>query len=117
MPENAWSCALLMLAGIFLSSVSQAMLKKSAMKPHGSRLREYLNPLVITAYVIYFGTTLSCVAAYKGLPLSVGTALQSAGYVFVTFFGVRLFGERLTLRRVFSLCLIVGGILVYALLG
>lgn len=112
-----WLYALVMLAGVFLSSVSQAMLKKSAMRTYGSRLREYLNALVIPAYIIYFGTTLAGVFAYRGLPLSVGTALQSTGYVFVTFFGVRLFGEKLTPRRVCSLCLIVGGVLIYTLLG
>ncbi len=117
MDKGIWLYALIMLGGILLSSVSQAMLKKSALKTYNSRLREYLNALVIPAYIIYFGTTLSCVYAYRGLPLSIGTALQSAGYVFVTFFGVRLFGEKLTPLRVCSLCLIVGGILIYALLG
>ena len=114
---SVWLYAGLMLLSLFLSSVSQAMLKKSALKTYASPLREYLNPLVITAYALYFATTLVCVAAYRKLPLSAGTALQASGYVFVTVFGVCLFGERVSPRRVLSLLLIIAGILVYTLLG
>lgn len=34
------------------------MLKKAAMKYHDNRIQEYMNPLVIFAYVLIVGTTL-----------------------------------------------------------
>ena len=45
--------AMFLLLGTFISAISQVLLKKSAMKTYSSRIREYLNPQVITAYVIF----------------------------------------------------------------
>ena len=44
--------ACILLLGVFISAVSQVILKKAAIQKHGSFLKEYLNPLVIIAYVI-----------------------------------------------------------------
>lgn len=46
--------ALISLLGVFLSSVSQVMLKKAAMRKYSSVVQEYLNPLVIFAYGIFW---------------------------------------------------------------
>ena len=51
------------------------MLKKSAMKTYPDRLREYLNALVIGAYIISTGVTLLFSYTYKGIPLSVATVI------------------------------------------
>ena len=48
------SYALIVLLGVFISAISQVMLKKSAVKKYDSRIKEYLNPLVIFAYFIFF---------------------------------------------------------------
>ncbi|MBQ5754714.1 MAG: multidrug ABC transporter [Oscillospiraceae bacterium] len=109
--------ALLCLAGVFISSVSQVLLKKSAMKHYGSALREYLNPLVIGAYAIFFGATLMNVLAYRGIPLSLGPVLEATSYLYVTFFGVTIFKEKLTPKKVLALALILGGIVLYAVSG
>ena len=65
------------LTGVFLAAVSQVMLKKAALKHYDNVLQEYLNPLVIIAYGVFFLTTLTGVWAYKGLPLSLGPILDS----------------------------------------
>lgn len=108
---------LVFLGSVFLSSVSQVMLKKAAQKQYSSPIREYLNPLVICAYMIFVGTTLIGVLAYKVIPLSMGPVLEASSYLYVTFFGVRLFGEKVNARKIAALILIVAGIAVYALLG
>ncbi len=107
-------CALVLLLGVFIGAVSQVLLKKAAMRQYPSRLREYLNPLVLLAYFLFFGTTLLNVLAYRGLPVSLGPVLESTSYLYVTFFGVTLFHERLTKRKLLALALILGGILLYA---
>lgn len=109
--------SLIFLGAVFVSAVSQVMLKKSAGKRYGSWLREYLNPLVITAYVLFFGATLLNVLAYKEIPLSLGPVLDSTSYLYVTFFGVQIFGEKITRKKALALGMIVSGILVYSLLG
>ena len=47
---------------VFVSSVSQTLLKKASMKERGSILQEYLNLPVILAYGMFFGSTLLTIA-------------------------------------------------------
>ncbi len=117
MDSRTAAYALLLLLGAFLGAVSQVMLKKAALRRHASRLREYLNPLVVCAYALFFGTTLLSVLAYRAVPLSMGPVLESTSYLYVAIFGVTIFHERLDRRKLAGLALILGGILVYALLG
>ncbi len=104
-----------LLVSVFIASVSQVMLKKSALKTYDSPLKEYLNPLVVFAYVLFLGTTLLSVLAYRGIPLSLGPVLEATGYVYVTLFGVLIFKERMTKGKLAALALIVAGIVIYAL--
>lgn len=109
--------AAVLLVGVFLSAISQVMLKKAAMRQYSSRLREYLNPLVIFAYTIFVGTTFLGIYAYKGIPLSMGPVLEATSYIYVTIFGVTIFKEKLNWRKLAALLLIVAGIVVYSALG
>ncbi len=106
--------AALNLLGVFISAVSQVMLKKSASKEHGSVVREYLNPLVVLAYALFVGATLLSVVSYREIPLSMGPILDATGYLWVTLFGVTVFHERMSGRRLAALALIILGIVVYA---
>ncbi len=107
----------LLLLGVFLGAVSQVMLKKAALKKYPSKLREYLNLLVVTAYVIFVGTTLISVYAYRVVPLSLGPILEATSYIYVTIFGIVIFRESINVRKISGLLLIIAGIAVYALFG
>lgn len=115
MLENQWFYVVVCLVGVFLSSVSQVMLKKASLKSYKNVLAEYLNPLVIIAYLIFFGTTLVSVMAYRGIPLSLGPVLETTGYIFITIFGVVFFKEKLNAKRLVALGLIIAGVLVCTL--
>ena len=106
---------LILLLGVFLSSVSQVMLKKSSMRQYPSRIREYCNPLVITAYSIFFGTTFLTVYGYRGVPLTMGPVLEATGYFYVTFFGAVFFNEKPSRKKICALSLIVLGIVIYTI--
>ena len=106
--------SLFILAGTLISSISQVMLKKAAMKEYSTKIREYLNPLVITAYCIMLAASLFTVIAYKQVPLSLGPVLESTSYIYVTLFGIILFKEKMNKRKIIALALIVGGIIVAA---
>ncbi|MBR5419938.1 MAG: multidrug ABC transporter [Lachnospiraceae bacterium] len=107
----------ILLAGTFISAVSQVLLKKEAMKEHKSVLEEYLNIRVILAYGLFVATTLLSVLAYRGIPLSLGPVLEASSYIYVTAFGVTIFKEKLNAKKIAALLLILAGITVYALLG
>ncbi len=110
-----YSCIL--LAGVFIGSISQVLLKKAALKTYDSGIREYLNPLVIFAYVLFVGTTFISILAYKHVPLALGPILEATGYIYVTIFGVTVFGERINVKKLIALGLIITGIVVYTLAG
>ena len=106
--------ALIYLAGVFLSSVSQIILKKEAGKPHRSFLAEYLNPAVILSYGIFFGCTMLSMFAYRGIPMNWGPVLETAGYLFVTVLGAVFLGEKVNRKKIAALGVIIAGILIYA---
>lgn len=107
--------SLVLLVGVFVSAVSQVMLKKAAMKQYASKSWEYLNPLVVFAYVLFVGTTLLSILAYHGIPLSLGPVLESTSYFYVTVFGVVIFHEKIDKQKIIALILIFTGIIVYSL--
>lgn len=110
-----YSCVLLF--GVFISAISQVLLKKAAMKHYDSKVKEYLNPLVIFAYVIFVGTTFLSIIAYKGIPLSMGPVLEATSYIYVTIFGVTIFHEKINHKKLLALVFIILGIVVYSVLG
>lgn len=109
--------ACVLLFGVFISAVSQVLLKKAALKRYENPLKEYLNPYVIVAYSIFVLSTLLSIVAYRGIPLSLGPILEATSYIYVTFFGVKVFSEKLNLKKILALCFIILGILIYAICG
>lgn len=106
---------LLFLCAVFISSVSQIMLKKSASKKYDNKVKEYMNPQVILAYGLFFCATLCTVIAYKYVPLSLGPILESAGYFFVTILGMIFLKEKVGKLKGIGLLIILVGIIVFNL--
>ena len=108
--------AFILLGGVFAGSLSQVMLKKSALKNYSNRIKEYLNPLVLFAYIIFLGTTVLSIIAYKGLPISMGPVLEATSYIYVTIWGRVIFNEKFNIRKIIALIMIIAGVLVSFLL-
>ncbi|MDU5064268.1 MAG: multidrug ABC transporter [Eggerthella lenta] len=100
--------------GVLVSSIAQVMLKKEALKPHSCFVREYLNPLVVGGYVLMLASTFMLVVSFRGIPLSMAPVLEAASYLYVTVFGVLVFKEEASRRKVIALAVIMLGIFVYA---
>lgn len=100
------------LFSVFIASISQILLKKSALKKHDSFIKEYLNPLVIIAYIIFFCSTLITMFSYNAIPLSFGVILESAGYVFVAILSYLFLKETLNKKQILGLFLILIGIFI-----
>ena len=106
---------LLYLCSTFLSSVSQVLLKKAALREHKSVLAEYTDWRVILGYGLLGGCPRLTMLAYKGVPRTVGPVLEATGYIYVTIFGVTIFHEKMNPKKIIALAMILVGILVYAL--
>lgn len=109
--------ACIMLFGTFISAISQVILKKAAGKTYENKIREYVNLPVISAYTIFVVATFLSVFAYKVVPLSMGPILEATSYIYITVFGVTIFKEKLTKRKVVALITIIAGIIVYSTFG
>lgn len=117
MNRTVFLYSLILLIGVFISAISQVMLKKAAQKEYKNHLQEYLNPLVIIAYALFVGCTFLSILAYKGIPLSMGPILEATSYFYITFFGVKIFGEKINMKKCIALGLIISGILIYSVWG
>lgn len=102
----------LFLFSVFISSVSQIILKSSTKKEYKTVIEEYLNPKVIFAYGIFFASSLLTVFAYKYVPLSLGPVLEASGYIYVAILGYLFLKEKLTKRKILGLAIILLGIVI-----
>ena len=104
--------ALIMLTGTFIASCSQIVLKKAAEKEYASKIAEYLNPMVMGAYIVFFGASLCSVIGYKMVPLSIGPILEATGYIWVAILGKIFLGEHISKKKGLGLLVIIAGIVI-----
>jgi small multidrug resistance pump len=105
------------ISSVFISSVSQILLKKSANATYSNKLKEYLNSKVISAYTMFFASTLITILAYKYIPLSLGPILESTGYIFVSVLGLIFLKERISAKKAIGMAIIILGVIVFSLGG
>lgn len=104
---------ILMVIAELIASSSQILLKKSAQKHYSSVIREYLNVLVIAGYGMLVVSMLLCIICYGGLPYMGVVVMEPLGYIIVMFLGRFVFKEKITLRKICGMVLILAGILVF----
>ena len=100
------------LLSVFISTVSQVLLKVSANKPWPNRLREYANEFVIGAYAFFLLSLFLSSQALRNMSASFAPVIDSSSYIFVLIMGYFLFHEKITAKRMIGIALIIlGGIL------
>ena len=104
---------LIFLVSVLISSISQIILKKSAVKKYDSVLKEYLNVRVISAYTMFFLSTLLTMYAYTGVPLTLGALLEAVGYIYIPVLSFLFLKEKITPSMVFPTKNKNCGIIVY----
>ena len=104
--------AIAVFSGV-LSALSQVLLKKSSGIQRDSKIKEYLNPYVISAYGITFICMVLMIIAYKGMPFKYGAIIESLGYLYIMVLGRIFFKEKLTAKRVIGNLIIVCGVVVF----
>ncbi len=107
---------LLAIASVVLGSLSQVLLKKAALKDHGSFIKEYMNLPVVVAYGLLGMTTLLNTVASQKMSLTVLSAIDSLGYVFVLLLSFFVLKEKIGNKKLMGMGMIVAGVLVFTLL-
>ena len=103
------------VVSVLISSIAQVMLKAEANKEHESRIKEYLNPMVITAYAIFFLSTFLTMYALKYVPLTYSPIIEPLSYIFVPVIGVLVLKEKISRRRVLGITIMLVGIVVFSM--
>lgn len=106
--------SLLLVFSTLISSFSQVLLKKSADRTYKNRIREYLNPLVVSAYLIFVISAVMTMVAYKVVSISAGAMLESSSYVFIFLFDRFLFKETGNIKKILAVVTIMIGVVVAA---
>lgn len=78
-------------------------------------LIEYLNPFTILSYVIFVVATLLTIFSYKVVPLSMAPILGASEYFFVAALSRIFMKEKINLKKLIGLGIIVVGIIVYSI--
>ena len=105
----------MMLINQFFSAFSQILLKKSTQVEHKSKIREFLNVRVITAYGIFVVVLFLNSFAYKGIPYKYGSVLGVTSYVFLMILSRVLLKEKIEKNVLIGNLIIIVGILIYSL--
>lgn len=104
-----------MFLSVAIASVSQVLLKKSALKTYDTIIREYLNSCVIGGYGLLFGSMLLTVYAYSGMDYKNGPVIESLGNVFVLILGHFIFHEKIHIKKIVGIACIIAGIAIFNL--
>ncbi len=104
---------LLCVIGVTIAACSQILLKKSANKTYGNVIKEYCNLLVIGGYSLMVLSTIFGVLAYRGMNYMNGPMIETLGYIIVMALSYKVFGEKITKRKLIGTGFILVGIVVY----
>lgn len=102
-----------MVLSVAIAAVSQLLLKISAAKRHRGFVSEYLNPWVISGYLLLICSTVLTIAAFKGLAYKNAPMMESLGYLFVLVLCRIFLGEKITRRKFIGNLVIVLGLIVF----
>ena len=106
---------LVALVSVVLSSFAQILLKKSSAEEKKHLIFDYLNLKVILAYGIIFFCMLIMIYAFTGMYYRYGAVIESLSYLLIMLFSRMFIQEKITRRRVIGNCVIVLGVIIFAL--
>ena len=104
----------LALFNVFVAAVAQMLLKKAAITTHKSFIKEYLNPWVIGGYsLMVFSLVSNVYVLSQGVLLKELGTIEAASYLFVPVLAFVCFREKINLRKVAAIALILVGVVVF----
>ena len=105
---------LIWMLSVIISAFSQVLLKIAANRTYENRLREYLNPLVISAYGIFGLSWAMTTYALRYVEYAKNSpVIEATSYLWGPLFGVVLLREKITRRRALGMAVILVGIVIF----
>lgn len=106
---------ILLFISVIISAISQLLLKKSANKKYKNIIYEYLNPLVIISYTMFFLAIVLDMISLKEVPVSFIPIIESSSYIFIIVLSRIFLKEEIDKRKIIGIFCIIFGIVFYLL--
>lgn len=104
----------IVILSVMAAAGAQMLLKKAATIHYPSLWRQYVNPWVIGGYAIMGLAMLANIYAMsKGVQLKEVGIIEALSYLFVPCLAFMLFKEKLTIRKVCAIAIIIGGVILF----
>jgi drug/metabolite transporter (DMT)-like permease len=105
---------LIMMLSVFLASIAQIPLKKSAITTNELSAKYFINIKTAIGYSMMFIASLLSFWSIRKLGIQTAAMIETTGYVYVIIIGRFVFKERFTIRSLLACAFIIGGIIIYA---
>ena len=115
MGNNTWIGIGMILVSNVIAGFSQILLKKATKIEYTVWWKAYINPKVISGYMMLLGTTVFGVLALRFIPLSVSAAFAASGQIIVPGLSAIFLKEKLTKKKVMGMAIIVVGIVIFSI--
>ncbi|MBO7368562.1 MAG: hypothetical protein J6U24_08225 [Paludibacteraceae bacterium] len=104
----------IVILAVFMGACTQILLKKSAGIQYGSFIRQYLNVRVVSAYcVLTLCIAVNIFAMNHGVLLKEVSILESLSYFFVPMLSMVILKERLNVRKIIAIIVIMCGVVIF----
>lgn len=104
---------LIILFSIFLTSISQILLKLSSDKKYNHKIREYLNFYVIFSYSMFFITMLLNTFALKFIDMKSIQVFMALSYGIVLVLSKLILKEEITKNKLIGNIIIIMGVIIF----
>jgi len=104
----------LVIFSVFAAACAQMLLKKGASVSYDRWIRQYLNVWVICGYSIMgLSLLLNIFCLSRGVQVKEVSIIESLSYLFVPILSLIFFKEKITLRKILAIALIMVGIAIF----
>ena len=105
---------LIVIFSVFAAAGAQMLLKQGAKQEYPSFWKQYLNPWVISGYVIMGASLmLNIFCMSRGVQVKEVSIIESLSYLYVPCLSWLFFKEAVTWRKVGAISVIMAGIIVF----
>ena len=101
------------IISVCIASCSQILLKKGAEREYGKKIKEYLNPYVITGYGLLCLSMILTIIAYKNLSYLTVSVVEAMGFIIVPLLSIYFFKERISVKKFVGIIFILSGVILY----
>lgn len=105
---------ILVILSVFAAACAQMLLKQGARKVYSSWWRQYINPWVIGGYgIMACSLVLNIWCMSKGVQVKEVSVIESMSYLFVPVLTFMLFKEKMTMRKISAIAVIITGVIIF----